>query len=100
MATSRKLVWSPKAREDFQAIIEYLLANWNEKTSQKFMDITFIAVDYISRHPGHFPLINKKLKVRKCVLTRQNSLFYSVHRNEIAILRIFDTRQNPEKLKF
>jgi len=35
-----------------------------------------------------FPLINKKLNVRKCVLTMQNSLFYRELKDSVELIRI------------
>lgn len=88
------------AKEDFSGILDYLLDNWNETVAENFMETTFEAINYISIHPAHFPIINRKLKIRKCVLSRHNSLFYRDEGTTIALLRFFDTRQNPEKLKF
>ena len=50
--------------------------------------------------PTLYPIIYKKEKVRKCVLTKQNTLYYRVMETEIQILRVFDTRQDPAKLQF
>ena len=54
----------------------------------------------ISINPKQFPLIFKKKKIRKCVMTKHNTLFYRENKDNIDILRIFDNRQDPKKLKF
>lgn len=48
----------------------------------------------------HFYIIIKKLDVRKCVTTKHNTIYFREEPNIIVILRIYDTRQNPDKLSF
>ena len=40
--------------------------------------------------------INEK-KVRGIIITKHNKLFYRFNENEIIILNIFDTRQDPKE---
>jgi plasmid stabilization system protein ParE len=54
----------------------------------------------ISENPKLFPIVHNDLKIRKCVISKQNILFYrEVHKN-IEIVRLFDSRQDPKKLNF
>ena len=36
--------------------------------------------------------------LRKCILTKQNTIYYREHKHQIEILSIFDSRQNPDSL--
>jgi plasmid stabilization system protein ParE len=96
----RKLIWSPLAEKDFANILQYLQLNWENKVLESFIDITDRMISQILLNPKQFPIIKKKHKVRKCVLTKHNTLFYKIGLHSIYILRIYDTRQNPRKLKF
>lgn len=96
----KKIIWSPLAENDFVSILGYLQNNWDDKVVQRFIDITDGLLVQISINPLQFPLILKKKKVRKCVITRHNTLFYRDRDEKIDILRIFDNRQDPKKLKF
>jgi len=96
----RKLIWSPLAEKDFVNILEYLQKNWEDKVLENFIEITNKMIGQIMLNPNQFPTINKKHKVRKCVLTRHNTLFYTISLQSINILRIYDTRQDPHKIKF
>jgi hypothetical protein len=71
-----------------------------EKVSENFIEITDESIKQIIINPKQFPIIKKKEKIRKCVLTKQNTLFYNIGRQSINILRIYDTRQDPKRLKF
>ena len=96
----REIIWSPLAEKDLGNILEYLSEKWNQKVIIRFLNKIDLATDQISKVPNQYPIINKKLQVRKCVVTKQNSLFYREIEKQIEILRLYDTRQDPKKLKF
>ena len=97
---SRIIIWSHFAESDLDEILEYLIANWSNQVILDYVDLVDSLVAQIGNQSKMYPIINKKLKVRKCVLTKQNSLYYRENRERIEILRIYDNRQNPKKLKF
>ncbi len=96
----REIIWSPLAEEDLGSILEYLSENWNQRVIIRFLNKIDIVTNQISKNPNQYPIINKKLQVRKCVVTKQNTLFYREIEKQIEILRLYDTRQDPKKLKF
>ena len=96
----KKIIWSSLSEKDFSGIMSYLNEEWDAKVSKRFLDIIEEILEQISLNPKQFPLINKKRKVRKCVITKHNTLFYQDRKEYISILRIYDTRQDPKKLKF
>ena len=96
----KEVIWSPLAQGDFTDILDYLDKEWDERVVVRFIDLVDHLIDQISNNPKQFPVIYKKEKIRKCVLTKHNSLFYRDSKNHIEILRIFDTRQEPAKLTF
>lgn len=97
---ANQIVWSPLAENDLLQILDYLQENWNEEVTITFLEIIENLISQIGKNPKQFPLINKGKQIRKCVLTKHNTLFYRYSKNTIAILRIFDSRQNPDKLIF
>jgi plasmid stabilization system protein ParE len=97
---AKPIRWSPKADEDLEKILDYLADEWEEAVSLKFLDLIDILLNQIAISPRQFPLINKSLNIRKCVLTKHNTLFYRNKRTVIEVVRIYDTRQDPEKLQF
>jgi hypothetical protein len=70
------------------------------RLASNFIDLTENTLSQISINPKQFPICYNKKKVRKCVLTKHNSLFYRDSRSNIQILRIYDTRQDPDTLTF
>ena len=94
------IIWSPLSEKDFTSILDYLQINWNDKVVSDFIEIAESTIGQIAANPTQFPVINKKKQIRKCVITKHNTLFYRDRKENIDILRIFDTRQDPHKLKF
>jgi plasmid stabilization system protein ParE len=97
---SKQVVWSPLSESDFAKILEYLNENWDEKVTNQFIDLIENILEQISINPRQFPVIYKKEKIRKCVLTKHNSMFYRDSKTQVDILRIYDTRQDPNTLTF
>ena len=96
----KQIIWSALSEKDFVSILDYLQKNWNDKVVQGFIKITNKSIELISNNPKQFPMIDKIKKVRKCVLTKHNTIYYRDRNANIDILRIFDNRQDPRKLRF
>lgn len=96
----KHVIWSPLSEKDFEDILEYLSDNWGHRIASNFIDVTENIINQISINPKQFPIIYVRKRIRKCVLTKHNSLFYRERRDYIEILRIYDTRQDPDSLRF
>jgi len=97
---AKSVIWSPLSEKDFSNILEYLNKNWGNKVAVNFIDLTEDILNQISVNPKQFPICYKKKKIRKCVLTKHNTLFYRDGKTNVEILRIFDTRQDPDTFTF
>jgi len=58
-----------------------------------------IVIELLSEDPSIYPFIDKGKNIQKCVVTKHNVLYFRKIKDIIEIITIFDTRQNPEKLK-
>jgi plasmid stabilization system protein ParE len=96
---AKQIIWSPLSETDLEHIFDYLLKNWTQQVAINFLDNIDNLISKIAKNPKLFPFVNKKRKIRKCVVTKHNSIFYRENKTLIEILRIFDTRQNPQKKK-
>jgi plasmid stabilization system protein ParE len=96
----KQIVWSPLAESDLSNILGYLDNNWERKVAVNFLDLTETILEQISINPKQFPLIQKRKGIRKCVITKHNTLFYRDKKLSVEILRIYDTRQDPNTLTF
>lgn len=97
---SKKVIWSPVAQKDLEKILDYLNSKWSESIVTKFINKVDDNIGLIIEDPIIFPLINEELNIRKSVITKHNTLFYRETSDEIQIVRLFDTRQDPKKMIF
>jgi len=95
----KPVVLTAIAEQDLEHISNYLLDNWGMIVCDNFLSRFEQLCATISSAPGMFPVIYKKKKIRKCILTRQNTMYYREHADKIEIITIFDTRQDPNKLE-
>ncbi|MDO6759269.1 type II toxin-antitoxin system RelE/ParE family toxin [Tamlana sp. 2_MG-2023] len=96
----REVVWSPSAEKDFEAVLDYLQLNWDESVTNKFINRVDDIISLIINDLKIFPIINEALEVRKSVVSKHNTLYYRENGLKIEIIRLFDARQDPNKLKF
>jgi len=96
----KQIIWSPSAENDMEAILEFLTVNWSEGIIFRFLNKIDDCVHLISEDYKLFPLINENLQIRKCVVTKHNTIYYRRNDATIEIVRLFDNRQDPQKLKF
>jgi plasmid stabilization system protein ParE len=59
----------------------------------------FKATQIIKSHPESFPKSETNTNQHKCVVSKQKTIYYKFSDTQIRILSIFDTRQNPTRIK-
>jgi len=57
-------------------------------------------LDQIAINPEMYPSTIVQQNVRRCVLNKQTTIYYRTSKEAIQILTLFDTRQDPDDLKF
>ena len=95
----RKVVWSLQAKNNRIQILEY----WIERNKSKEYSIRLNtlfkeAAEFISE----FPEVGKSTddETARIKIVRDYLIVYDLFKNHITILAIFDSRQNPVKLKY
>jgi len=96
---NRKVIISKTAEKKLNSLFEYLTENWSFKIKSNFVKKLDDNIDIIKLEPETFPESQKDRGLRKCVITKQTTLYYRFDSKHIKIVTIFDTRQNPNKLK-
>ncbi len=96
---TKKVSLSKRASIKLDNILDHLQKEWSIKVKKEFINKLDRSIEIISQNPDAFPKSNIQKGVHKCVVTKQTSLYYRVKLNEIQIITIFETRQNPKKLK-
>lgn len=96
----KEVIWSPLAEEDFELILDYLQLNWSDRIIKNFINKVDDNINLILEDSKIFPVINDELQIRKSVISKQNTLYYREISGKLEIVRFFDSRQDPNKLKF
>ncbi len=96
-----EIIWSSKARITFFDVLDYLEKNWTKKEILQFYQKTELVLNAIKRNPGIFPVSSKHKEIRRAVVDKNNSFFYTIdnYNSKIYLLTFFDNRQNPKSLK-
>ncbi|MDQ6470328.1 type II toxin-antitoxin system RelE/ParE family toxin [Flavobacterium sp. LHD-80] len=94
-----KVSFSKTAEKNLDAVLNFIEDKWSRKSKEMFLVKFEKAISIISMNPEIFPKSSVNKKYQKCVVTKQSSLLYSFGSNEIRIHTVFDTRQNPNKIK-
>lgn len=95
----RKVVISKIAERKLWILFDYLVENWSLKVKSDFIRKLDKNISLIKTQPEIFPQSDKNPNLRKCVVTKHTTIFFRFTDKEIRILTIFDTRQDPDKLK-
>jgi plasmid stabilization system protein ParE len=89
----------PRARKTYEDVLAYLQQHWGYQQIDKFEARTREALEYIRRSPAMYERA-KQRKYRRCVLTKQTSLFYQINhkKEQIELLLFWDNRRDPSRL--
>ena len=94
----RTIRWNQLARRDYLENIDYLLLDWTEKDTQKFIDKVSEVVALLANGNVEFQNTDR-IGIKRCVITKQISLFYRViDKDKIELLRFWNNNQNLKKL--
>ena len=91
-----EIVWTPKAIESYDAIIEYLENSWYETVIEAFILNTKEFINKISIYPEIGELENIEKQIRGIVISRHHTIFYTIENQQVILLNFFDNRSNPQ----
>jgi plasmid stabilization system protein ParE len=95
---TREIILTPIAEAELEQITDYLYHKWNNTVVSNFIDRFKKVCRLLLSSPEIYPYINKSLRIQKCVLSKHNTIFFIEEKEAIYILRVFDTRQSPDKI--
>ena len=99
MKNGLKIRWTDEATKNLESIIIYLESNWTDKELKKFFQKLEKQILILSNFPEAYPLSQNKKGIHQCVLSKNLTIYYKIKEDSIVLISIFDTRQDPDKLK-
>jgi len=95
MKNGYSVTWSDEALRNLDDIFNYLETNFSEREIRRFARKLDKMVAAIVSQPDAFPVLEVKREVRRCVLSKQTTIYYQVlpERHEISIVTLYDNRK-------
>ena len=94
----RRIIFSQRSKNQLDSLIKYLELEFSILTRAKFVKNFDEIILIIQKNPDTFRVSEINENIRKCVISKQTSLYYRFNNYEIRLLSLFDTRQNPTKI--
>jgi len=99
MKNGLKIRWTEEATKNLESIVAYLESNWTPKELKKFFRKLEKQLLILSLFPEAYPISLKKKQVHRCVFSKNLTIYYITADDSLIILSLFDTRQDPSKLR-
>ena len=93
-----EILWTDLALEELSETVGYLKREFSQKETDILGDEIERITSIISHNPNIFPN-SDRLKTRKAVILKFNTLYYRIMNDKIEIVSFFLNRQSPDKMK-
>ena len=95
----RRVIWTNRALKDRYQILSYWINNNKSNSYSKKLDDIFIeTLSFLCEYP-FLGKRTKRLNVRVKIV-KNYFLVYQIEKKEIIVLRVWDSRQNPQNFNF
>jgi plasmid stabilization system protein ParE len=95
-----EIIWTDIAKEDFDRLVENMTEYYSVNYAIKFVNTFYKKLDLIALMPFLGVQSQRREGVRRLVITKNISLGYILIIDQIYLLRVFDTRRNPDDIEF
>jgi len=99
MKNTYRILWSEEALSGLKEIIGYLETRFSENDVRKFIMKFEKFLGLIQLNPRTFPVSSKSKNIRRSVIAKLTSVYYTFDQDTITIIAVHDNRKNPDKLK-
>ncbi|MCK5169773.1 MAG: type II toxin-antitoxin system RelE/ParE family toxin [Bacteroidales bacterium] len=96
---SRKILLSKRASGNLEKLLEYLENKWSKRVKDNFIKKMDKALNILKEKPESSPKSEIIKGLHRNVITKQTTVYYKFDSKKLYIVTIFDTRQDPNKLK-
>ncbi|WP_240463056.1 type II toxin-antitoxin system RelE/ParE family toxin [Mesonia aquimarina] len=92
------MLFQKTVQKKLDKLFDYLIEKWSVDVKNEFISKLDDCIDIIKHQPEAFPESNKRKGLRRCVVTKQTTLYYRFNSKRINVVTIVDTRQKPKML--
>lgn len=94
MAAKRSVFWSKEARDQVNAIKEYVREHWSEREAQAFLDLLQEFERLVAQFPRGYQVSAIYPGCRRAVIHANISVVYRTDRNTIEVVTVYDNRSD------
>ena len=94
--TQHPVRYASVADQEYTDLMKRVARKWGIQAARKLNKQIKAKEQYIARYPEASPISDYNPRLRKCVVTPQTILFYTIKPTEVVITTVFDARQDPE----
>ena len=91
--------YSLRARQEEIELLEYIVQEFGEMKAKEVYDRIEKLFKQISMNPEMYRASSKQKNLRKCILSKQTSIYYRVHGEYLEVVSFRGNRKNPNKFK-
>lgn len=96
---AKQVVLSPLALINVENIFNYLNSDWGPDVADTFSVRLLEVIEQLERNPDIYQFYHRSRKIQRCVIGEQNTMYFRQTDEYIDVITIFDTRQDPKKLR-
>ncbi|MGF7080002.1 type II toxin-antitoxin system RelE/ParE family toxin [Mucilaginibacter sp. UYCu711] len=93
-----EVTFTKRAEDDFEDILNYIENEFGTKTAIHFKDLIIEFATLIQSFPEIGSLERSDKNIRGLVILRRLKVFYRIKKDNIIVLRLFDTRQHRGRI--
>jgi plasmid stabilization system protein ParE len=91
---SYKVIWSLTAEDELIALLDYIETLYGSLAAVDVLEKAERIQEQLEQFPELYPKSNYHEGLRKAVVTKQFSLLYVIHLQEVKILYVWDNRRS------
>ncbi len=95
---SYQLRYSSRSLKEYIQLLEYIQDKFGVKKSKEVDTQLQETIKQILINPQLYPATELRSRVRRCVFSKQTSIYYRIKDNIVEIASIRDNRMNPKTL--
>ena len=95
---SRKIIWSPLARQDVEQQLDYLTREWGMQLGIDLLERIDEVLTAVVNDPTTYYQVDASRQIHKFMVNKYTVLYYQVSAESIGLITFWDGRQDEKKL--
>ena len=95
---SRKIIWSPLARQDVEQQLDYLTREWGMQVGIDLLERIDEVLAAVVSDPTTYYQVDASRQIHKFMVNKYTVLYYQVSAESIGLITFWDGRQDEKKL--